>query len=113
MIYISFPKRKQKKPNAAQRQLAADWDALLKKHKPKPLPTCVKVVAFKPAPPIHRSTPKIPSLNSGFAVGPASKPEKKVYTGTNIIGIATLHKSNAVPVFSNAEAIEIANMRRG
>ena len=36
----------------------------------------------------------------------------QIYTGNNIKGIGTLHKSNAVPVFSDQEAIEIATMRR-
>ena len=35
------------------------------------------------------------------------------YTGTEIVGIATMHKSNAVPVRRGTnEAIEIAKMRR-
>jgi hypothetical protein len=37
----------------------------------------------------------------------------KVYTGTKVKGIATMHKSNAVPVFSDEEAVEISRMRRG
>jgi hypothetical protein len=37
---------------------------------------------------------------------------RKVYTGTKILGIGTLHKSNAVPVFSDEEAQDIARMRR-
>ena len=39
-------------------------------------------------------------------------PEKKEYTGTLIKGIATMHKSNAVPVINQEEATDIANMRR-
>jgi len=35
------------------------------------------------------------------------------YTGTEILGIATMHKSNMVPVFSNQEAKDISTMRRG
>jgi hypothetical protein len=35
------------------------------------------------------------------------------YTGTKMLGIGTLHKSNAVPVFSEQEATEMARMRRG
>jgi hypothetical protein len=35
------------------------------------------------------------------------------YTGTKILGIGTMHKSNAVPVFSQEEAHDIATMRRG
>ena len=41
----------------------------------------------------------------------AKKPN--VYTGDRLIGIATMHKSNSVPVFSQEDAVEIANMRRG
>jgi len=35
------------------------------------------------------------------------------YTGDAMIGIATLHKSNAVPVFSADDAKDISRMRRG
>lgn len=52
-----------------------------------------------------------PSLNS--MKGSTARPEPKVYTGTLIKGIATMHKSNAVPVIDQKQAIEIANMRRG
>jgi hypothetical protein len=38
--------------------------------------------------------------------------EPNVYTGTKVKGIATMHKSNAVPVFSDEEAIDISRMRR-
>lgn len=41
----------------------------------------------------------------------AKKPEN-VYTGTEIIGIAQMHKSNAVPVRGKKQATEVANMRR-
>jgi len=34
------------------------------------------------------------------------------YTGSNILGISQMAKSNAVPVFSKDEMIEIARMRR-
>lgn len=60
----------------------------------------------------RRETAHIPSKNSDN-MAPCVKPADKVYTGTKIVGIGTLHKSNAVPVFSNEEAIDIAKMRRG
>lgn len=41
----------------------------------------------------------------------SSKPSPK-YTGTKILGIGTMHKSNMVPIFSDDEAKEISNMRR-
>ena len=58
----------------------------------------------------RNTTQHIPSLNSG--VGVATLPAPKVYTGTKVKGIATMHKSNAVPVFSDDEAVEISKMRR-
>ena len=63
--------------------------------------------------PFVRDTgPRIPSKNSSD-MGCATVAPPKVYTGTKVLGIATLHKSNAVPVFSNEEAIDISKMRRG
>jgi hypothetical protein len=53
---------------------------------------------------------KHPSLP--FSGGPCPKAPDKVYTGTMIKGIGTMHKSNAVPIFSNEEAQDIAKMRR-
>ena len=40
------------------------------------------------------------------------KKERMQYTGTLVKGIATMHKSNAVPVINQQEATDIANMRR-
>lgn len=54
--------------------------------------------------------PKIPSLNTGNGI--AARAPDKVYTGTKIKGIGTMHKSNAVPIFSDEEAVEISKMRR-
>jgi hypothetical protein len=42
-----------------------------------------------------------------------AKKEPSVYTGTEIIGIAQMHKSNAVPVRGKKQAEEISRMRRG
>ena len=55
-------------------------------------------------------TAHIPSLGTGGGV--AVLAPAKVYTGTKVKGIATMHKSNAVPVFSDEEAIDISKMRR-
>ena len=41
-----------------------------------------------------------------------AKKEENVYTGTEIIGIGQMHKSNAIPIRGKKQAIEIANMRR-
>ena len=58
------------------------------------------------------NTRHIPSLDTGHS-GPVSSKENPKYTGTKILGIGTMHKSNAVPVFSEEEAHDIATMRRG
>ena len=107
-------KGKQKFRNADEarkhRELQESWQALLSKYD---VPKNTKKKNFeplksKPAP--IRETPKIPSLP--FTAGPCTKSEQKVYTGTKVKGIGTMHKSNAVPIFSDEEAVEIAKMRR-
>ena len=45
--------------------------------------------------------------------GKGTKKESMKYTGTLIKGIATMHKSNAVPVINQQQATDIARMRRG
>ena len=45
--------------------------------------------------------------------GVAALKPSPVYTGTKMLGVATMHKSNSVPVFSPEEAVEISKMRRG
>ena len=43
--------------------------------------------------------------------GSTALPEPKVYTGDKMLGIATMHKSNAVPMFSQETAIDIGKMK--
>ena len=57
----------------------------------------------------RNTTAHIKSVNTG---GNATLKAPKVYTGTKVKGIATMHKSNAVPIFSDEEAVDIAHMRR-
>jgi len=112
MIYTGAEKSKHKLAPQKEREEYAAW---LKKHtsatptnKPK---TNSKTLKYVPKIPPGRFTTKhIPSVDSGLQVAPA--PQKKVYTGTKIIGIGTLHKSNAIPIFSDEEAKDIAKMRR-
>lgn len=52
------------------------------------------------------------SRPSNWITGPCSSKPSPVYTGTKILGIGTMHKSNAVPIFSDNEAKEISSMRR-
>jgi hypothetical protein len=72
-----------------------------------------KIVAPAREPAYARPSPDIPSLNSRGEV--PTKPEPKVYRGQRkLLGVATMHKSNMVPVFADnpEEAVEIAKMRR-
>lgn len=114
MIYTSIPKRKAKKPTAAQRQLAAEWEAIQKKYAPKKIikqTTSSKLDYKLTTPPGRTTSHHIPSRNTGDGIG-STKPTMH-YTGDKMLGIGTLHKSNAVPVFSENEASEMARMRRG
>lgn len=45
--------------------------------------------------------------------GNTNRVSENVYTGTLIKGIATMHKSNAVPIINEEQAVEISKMRRG
>lgn len=110
-------KGKQKFRSAAHaakaRDLDASWEELLKKYESKPVPkraSTPKLPTDRQA--YRRETPHIPSLNSPDVCGVATKSQQQVYTGTAIKGIATMHKSNAVPVFSQEDAIDISKMRR-
>jgi hypothetical protein len=57
----------------------------------------------------RNTTSHLKSVDTG---GNALLKPSPVYTGTKVKGIATMHKSNAVPVFSDEEAIDISKMRR-
>jgi hypothetical protein len=58
----------------------------------------------------RNTTAHIKSVDTGL--GNATLKPAKIYTGTKVKGIATMHKSNAVPVFSDEEAVDISKMRR-
>ena len=62
--------------------------------------------------PQHLRETKTYESFKGESSGIAAKAERKEYTGTLIKGIATMHKSNAVPIIDKEHATEIANMRR-
>ena len=57
----------------------------------------------------RNTTAHIKSVDTG---GNATLAAPKVYTGTKVKGIATMHKSNAIPIFSDEQAIDVARMRR-
>lgn len=47
-----------------------------------------------------------------WITGPCATKPSPTYTGDKVVGIATMHKSNAVPIFSDDEAKEVSSMRR-
>lgn len=115
----STRKRKQKFKSAEEKrkhmELQKSWDELKRRHHVEPSKKSVQsntLSGHKLTVPPGRESVHYPSLDTGL--GNATKPmTPKVYTGTKIIGIGTLHKSNAVPVFSDEEAKDISRMRRG
>lgn len=114
IIHLHIPKRKKRKPNAKQRELQASWQEILKKYETKTKVPSKKMVTRPSTPtviiPDSRIVSSIPSLDSGYGI--AVKSPTKVYTGDNMLGISTLHKSNAVPVFRQEDAEAISKMRR-
>lgn len=113
MIHTSMGKSKKRKPTAKQRELQASWEAMMKKYEPKkPVPPRKgDGHSYSLGKPARRETPNVPSLP--FSGAPCFKKQTPVYTGDKIKGIGTMHKSNAVPIFSDEQAVEIATMRRG
>lgn len=95
------------------RELAEEWErkqaewAKLSKPVTKVFTTSKPKVSQAPV----RETPKINSLNS-WVTGAVNCAKPMQYTGDKMLGIGTMHKSNAVPVFSSDEAADLASMRR-
>lgn len=99
------------------RELEQSWKELLKRQgveaedRKRTRAMKAEPLSYSLSTPVGRTNTKhIPSL--GTTDGVATMASPKVYTGTKVLGIAVLHKSNAVPVFSNQEAIDISRMRR-
>ena len=98
------------------RELAQEWERKQAEWKamsnPVPKSFTITRPSLTPNIPPGRETPKIPSLNT-WITGAVTTKQTQHYTGTKLIGIGTLHKSNAVPIFTNDEAKDISRMRRG
>jgi hypothetical protein len=103
---------------ARARELDASWKELLKsqgieaEEKRRTRAMKAEPLQYKLSAPVGRETARIASRDTGHS-GAVRTKDIPQYTGTKILGIGTMHKSNAVPVFSNEEAHDIATMRRG
>ena len=98
------------------RELDESWRELLKRQgveaEQKRQTRAMKAPAldYKLTTPVGRSnTHHIPSRDTG---GNATLSAPKVYTGSEMIGIGQLHKSNAIPIFKKSDAEDLAKMRR-
>jgi len=100
--------RKSRELDESWKELQKRWEVEAEDKKRKRA-LSAETLSYKLSVPADRSTKHIPSRDTG---GNATLAPAKVYTGTMVKGIATMHKSNAVPVFSNEEAIDISRMRR-
>lgn len=112
-IMLFYIKLKKTKPKLKPKKEREEHEVWLAKHQvpvAKKVKQNVEPWTYSFSPPV-RGVRNIPSLNPSL-MGAATMKPKKVYTGDKILGIGTLHKSNAVPVFSVEEAHDIAKMRR-
>jgi hypothetical protein len=116
----NMKKRKKQKFKSAEEKrkhmhLEQSWNELKRKHYVEPTKKSSvsnTLSGYKLTVPPGRESINYPSVDTGL--GNATKPiEGKRYTGDKVIGIGTLHKSNAVPIFSDQEAKDISKMRRG
>lgn len=105
MIYCAarFKPKKKRKPKGVVAQKYSRSSAILGVEKLPSLSYGPRVGAD-----IARS---IESLDTNLAY--TEKRESLKYTGTLVKGIATMHKSNAVPVIDEEQMKDISRMRRG
>jgi hypothetical protein len=102
--------RKARELDASWKELQAKWE-LDANEKRRQRALAAEPLSYSLNTPVGRTnTHHIKSLGTNSGV--ATMPPAKVYTGTKIKGIGTMHKSNAVPIFSDEEAVAISQMRR-
>ena len=111
----SYKKRKKQKFTTAaaaqrSRENQESWKNILLSHGVKKVSKNTQSLQRKPVSYRGSELPRIPSVKHTWE--PCTKPADKVYTGDAIVGISTMHKSNAVPVFNKQAAIDISKMRR-
>lgn len=64
-------------------------------------------------PSARRQTQTIPSITDVSNSNSTFRREPHKYSGTYVKGIATMHKSNLIPITSNEQAVDVSRMRRG
>ena len=116
-IQLKLPKKiKRKLPNTARRRKAlADHESWLKKLGLDLKSLKKRLTTWTGYPiPDYSTDPNYPKCSDKIPVsGGTSKKEQLIYSGERkLLGIATMHKSNMVPVFDKEDAKDIAKMRR-
>ena len=109
LIYTNQTSKKTRKQKQKQKVAVAKWKAKYSVSKERKVFTVLKApsITVRPGSLDYRS------ITSVVAVLDTFKKETQKYTGDKVLGIATMHKSNAVPVFSDEQAVDVAKMRRG
>jgi hypothetical protein len=103
--------RKARELDTSWKELQKKWEVDADEKKRKRAMKAEPLIYTLTAPPGRSTSNHIASRNTGDGIA-ASKATQQ-YTGTKMLGIGVMHKSNSVPIFSDQEAIEIATMRRG
>lgn len=127
LLNIKTSSKKKKKLTKAQEQQKKDFEAMCAKWNsapkfgPKyttgPKAKLIEDLARQGLTATARG-PSVPErqdlkpLKGKFVQGSTAPVNSTKYTGTRMLGIGQLHKSNAVPVFSQDEAVDISRMRR-
>ena len=117
-IEIIFPKKRKRRkpPNTVRlRKINAEHQAWLKKLglDAKSLKKRWKNITSESWFPNYTTDDNYPPTSDKIPVGISPKKERMEYSGKRkLLGIATMHKSNMVPVFDKEDAKDIAKMRR-
>ena len=106
LIYTHQKSKLSKKKREAQEQLRKEQRAIRRSLRGESVSHRLPTQSS----PYRRETEQIASVGAG--VGVATARPTQTYTGDQMIGIGQLHKSNAVPVFRQEDAQDIARMRR-
>ena len=119
MIYVQTKSSKKPKDSKKKKELRNSWDQLIQKWAKEPsvsglLSNQVPSVPNRTNPNLgsYRRSTIFDNIPHSTGDGVAVKKEPQQYTGDNMIGIGQLHKSNAVPVFKQEDAEDLAKMRR-
>jgi len=113
IIHGYIPKSKKRKVPKFALLRQEEWQKQILAISPKTNYTNTKSISKTipiPKVPAGRETPLYASIDTGFV--PCTKKSQNSYTGDKMKGIGTMHKSNAVPIFTDNEAKEISSMRR-